>query len=168
MNFRVLQNKTDLNQTVNKNISTIVAPPKLNMTNTNLTKINLSATPNIPTITPKQVLIKTPTLVNTPTIQPTIQPTNQPIIKDSYISTNPRILSVTHNNVKVFEVSFTYLIGYNMLIILLFTVMSIYIKCLRRKNKELSDTIKNNIVLPFHYSPGSSSPGRHFFALDKN
>jgi uncharacterized Fe-S radical SAM superfamily protein PflX len=164
MNFRVLQNKTDLNQTDNKNISIIIAPSKLNSTKTNstkansrktnLTKINLSSTPNIPTIT------QTPTLVNTPTIQPTI--------KNSTIFNNQRTLAVTHNNVKVFEVSFSYLIGYNMLIILLFTIMSIYIKCLRRKNKELSDTIKNNVVLPFHHSPGSSSPGRHFFALDRN
>jgi len=165
MNFRVLQNKTDVNETVNKNTSIIIVPSKLNLTrtnltNTNLTKINLSATPNIPTITPKQSLINTPTLVNTPTSRPTI--------KDSNISYNSRNLLVTHNNIKVFEVSFSYLIGYNMLIILLFTVMSIYIKCLRRKNKELSDTIKNNIVLPIHYSPGSSSPGRHFFALNKN
>jgi len=162
MNFRVLQNTTDLNRTVNKNISTIISLPKNNLTKTNstktnLTKINLSATPNIPTISP------TPTLINTPT--------RQPSIKDSHISNNSRTLLVTHNNVKVFEVSFNYLIGYNMLIILLFTIMTIYIRCLRRKNKELSDTIKSNIVLPFHYSPGNSpmsSPGRQFFALNKN
>lgn len=163
MNFRVLQNKTDLNETVNKNISTIIVSPKLNSTKpnstkTNLTRINLSSTPNIPTIT------QTPTLVNTPTIQPTI--------KNSNISTNSRNLLVTHNNIKVGEISFNYLIGYNMLIILLFTIMSIYINCLRRKNKELSDTIKNNAVLPFHHSPsnspGSSSPRRQFFTLNKN
>jgi hypothetical protein len=50
--------------------------------------------------------------------------------------------------------------------------MTIYIKCLRRKNKELSDTIKNNAVLPFHHSPsdspGSNSPRRQFFVLNKN
>ena len=154
MNFRALPNKSDLKkETVDKNISTIIVYPKLNVTN--LTKINLSATPNIPTIAP------TPTLVNTPT--------KQPSFKSSQISNTSRSLLVTHNNMKVFEIPFNYLVGYNMLIILLITVLSVYIRCLRRKNKELSDTIKNNIVLPFHHtpsnSPGSNSPGRHYFPL---
>jgi len=82
---------------------------------------------------------------------------------------NNLIFNSETNDPNMVEISFDYLMIYNGLVILLFLIMLIYIKCLRRKNYELSNIVNKYELLPFHQSPspGSNSPRGFFFSHKK-